>query len=160
MFNWFFDIFSSLAPNTSALSRISQTKNCTLHWRKGVHVLGPAKFPYLYWQCWHKLQNIAINTKNPESINWANLSARIVQNRFQWHYLNWLQCTSIMPQWHQASMCKVELIDSAILYSHVKFHFKASLCWQLFDLTAPSALILHLKKVVRANGKMTQKYAK
>ena len=31
---------------------------------------------------------------------------------------------------------------------------------QLIDLSASSALILHLKKVVRANGKMTQKYAK
>ena len=31
---------------------------------------------------------------------------------------------------------------------------------QLFDLSSPSVLFLHLKKMVRANGKMTQKYAK
>ena len=28
-------------------------------------------------------------------ITWVNLSARIVQNRFQWHYLNWLQIWSL-----------------------------------------------------------------
>ena len=36
----------------------------------------------------------AQRTQDIDYITWVNLSARIVQNRFQWHYLNWLQIWS------------------------------------------------------------------
>ena len=36
----------------------------------------------------------AQRTQGIDSISWVNLSARIVQDWFQWHYLNWLQIWS------------------------------------------------------------------
>ena len=52
------------------------------------------------------------------------------------------------------------LHDSAPMYSYVKFNFKASLCFQLFDLRTPSGGEMDLKIWPRAQGKMGQKYQK
>ena len=46
------------------------------------------------------------------------------------------------------------------MYSYVKFNFKASLCFQLFDLRTPSGGEMDLKIWPRAQGKMGQKYQK
>ena len=52
------------------------------------------------------------------------------------------------------------LHDSAPMYSYVKFNFKASLFFQLFDLRTPSGGEMDLKIWPRAQGKMGQKYQK
>ena len=57
-------------------------------------------------------------------------------------------------------MMKFELDDPAPMYSYVKFNFKASLCFQLFDLRTPSGGEMDLKIWPRAQGKMGQKYQK
>ena len=46
-------------------------------------------------------------------------------------------------------MMKFELDDPAPMYSYVKFNFKASLCFQLFDLRTPSGGEMDLKKKKR-----------
>ena len=46
------------------------------------------------------------------------------------------------------------------MYSYVKFNFKASLFFQLFDLRTPSGGEMDLKIWPRAQGKMGQKYQK
>ena len=46
------------------------------------------------------------------------------------------------------------------LFLYVKLNFKAGLCFDFFDLRPPSLVNRNLKKMARANGKMTQKYQK
>ena len=48
------------------------------------------------------------------------------------------------------------LHDSAPMYSYVKFNFKASLFFQLLDLSTPSGGEMDLKIWPRAQGKMGQ----
>ena len=57
-------------------------------------------------------------------------------------------------------MIKFELDDPAPMYSYVKFNFKASFFFQLFDLRTPSGGEMDLKIWPRAQGKMGQKYQK
>ena len=41
----------------------------------------------------------AQRTQGIESISWVNLSARIVQNQFQWYFLDWLQIWPPSENW-------------------------------------------------------------
>ena len=43
----------------------------------------------------HKTLPKAQRTQGIDSISWVNILARIVQDWFQWHYLNWLQIWSL-----------------------------------------------------------------
>ena len=139
-----------LEPNTSALSHFSQTKTALNVWfadakgvrltllchAKGVRVLGPAKFPYLNWQYWHRLQNIAIGTTDPgywvhnlsKSFSWSSTKLiSVVLLELAAIHLHWLQIWQIW--WRYLSQLQTWPLGDTTFIN-----------WQLVHHVAPIAL--------------------